>query len=94
MTQEEIVNLAGLVQIEVSPEEAADLIPKMDSVLGYIDQIKSIEIKEDSLESVDPDNFALRSDIPEISDFKDKFIGQAPNSENDLIKVVKVLASE
>ncbi len=93
MTHEEIVNLGGLVQIKVSKEEAADLVHKMDSILGYIDQIKSVEIKDLSDEELDK-SFILRKDIPEDSNFKDSFLGQVPENEDGYVKVVKVLSSE
>ncbi len=93
MTHEEIVNLAGLVQIDVSKEEAMDLIPKMDSILGYIDQIKSVEINDDSTVKNDAD-FVLREDIPQDANFKDDFLGQVPNKEDGYVKVIKVLGSE
>ena len=94
MTYEEIVKLGNLVQINVSEEESADLLPKMESVLGYIDQIQNIEIK-DTVENQTNENPVLREDISELNPiFGELFIHSAPESESGYVKVPKVLGSK
>ncbi len=93
MTYEEIANLGNLVNITVTKTESQDLIPKMEGILGYINQIQSIEVP--SIKS-DTGFFSekLRDDLPGNSNFKDDFLGQVPEKENGYVKVTKVLGGD
>ncbi len=93
MTYEEIANLGNLVNITVTEPESQDLIPKMEGILGYIDQIKSIEVPTGNSMDNSFEPF-LRQDLPVDSNFKDDFLGQVPEKENGYVKVIKVLGSE
>lgn len=92
MTYEEIASLGDLVNITVTKEESADLIPKMSSVLGYIDQIKSVDVQD--VKNKDWVAKELREDVPVDSNFKQTFLAQVPNNDGEYVKVFKVLGSE
>jgi aspartyl/glutamyl-tRNA(Asn/Gln) amidotransferase C subunit len=94
MTHDDIVNLGNLVNIDISTQESEDIIPKMDSILGYIDQIKEINVDDINLEysHTNPD---LRVDLAnDDMSFSDLFIELVPSKENGYVKVNKVLGSE
>lgn len=93
MTHEEIVNLGNLVNIDISKEESSDIIPKMESILGYVDQIKGVDVDDIDL-SYSGINPALRVDASEDSAFSELFLGQVPNHENGYVKVNKILGNE
>jgi len=94
MTHDDIVNLGNLVNIDISEQESGDIIPKMDSILGYIDQIKEINVDDIDLEysKTNPD---LRLDLPNNNtSFSDLFIELVPSKKNGYVKVNKVLDNE
>ena len=94
MTYDEIVNLGNLVNITVTESESHDLIPKIDSILGYIDQIKSIDVEmyDQHVNGVNP---TLRSDIVnDDTSFSLDFIDGVPNKQSGYVKVTKVLGVE
>jgi aspartyl-tRNA(Asn)/glutamyl-tRNA(Gln) amidotransferase subunit C len=94
MTHDDIVNLGNLVNIDISEEESADIIPKMDSILGYIDQIKEVDVSGIDLEYSNT-NPELRLDAPsDDAGFSDLFMGLVPNKEDGYVKVNKVLGAE
>ncbi len=90
MTHEEIVRLGALVNIEVTLVESRELIPNMESILGYIDQIQKVEI---SLEKdLSPkENPILREDVAINKNFGSDFIVLAGEKENGYVKVPQVL---
>lgn len=93
MTYQEIVKLADLVNMEVSEFEASDIISKLESVLGYVDQIKDIEIKEDNPKVVENiQSQILRPDeINQDENFPDLFMDNVPSKEAGYVKVNKIL---
>ncbi len=91
MTHNDIVNLAKLVNIRVSEDESLELIPNMESVLGYIDQIQSVVI-EDTESDIVPQNPELRQDTV-LEDTFD-FMSNVPYTENGYVQVPKVLGGE
>jgi len=91
MTHNDIVNLAKLVNIRVSEAESLELIPNMESVLGYIDQIQSVVI-EDTESDIVPQNPELRQDVV-LEDTFD-FMSNVPYTENGYVQVPKVLGGE
>ena len=89
MTHENIVSLANLVKISVSETESLELIPKMDSILDYIDQIQNVNL-DDLSETYTGENPILRADIEHTTkDFS--FMDNVPLSENGYVKVPRVL---
>lgn len=93
MTQEEIIQLANLVKIDINADEATKLSSRMDSILGYIDQIQNVDTKEIEL-THSTENPSLREDILQITDFKNDFMQNVPDKEGDYVKVPKVLNTD
>ena len=93
MTQEEIIQLANLVKIDINADEATKLSSGMDSILGYIDQIQNVDTKEIELNH-STENPSLREDILQITDFKNDFMQNVPDKEGDYVKVPKVLNTD
>lgn len=90
MTYEEIAKLGSLVNVTVSEAESRDLIPNMESVLGYIDQIQNVTVSLEK-DTASKDNPRLRPDVASDSDFHDDFMNLVPEKENGYVKVPQVL---
>ena len=91
ITSKDIKNLASLARIEISEEEAERLTPEIDSILGYVGQIKDVvgNIKKD----VPKLHNVMREDVStNISrQYTDDILNNAPDREGDYIKVKKIL---
>jgi aspartyl-tRNA(Asn)/glutamyl-tRNA(Gln) amidotransferase subunit C len=93
MTKDDIVGFASLVKISITDNEAEVLLGKMDSILGYIDQIQKVEATNSSLE-LSKENPDLREDILNEINFTNDFMQNVPDKEADYVKVPKVLNTD
>jgi aspartyl-tRNA(Asn)/glutamyl-tRNA(Gln) amidotransferase subunit C len=93
MTKDDIVGFASLVKISITDNDAEALLGKMDSILGYIDQIKNVQVN-DITNDTNKTNPELRDDIRIDSNFTMAFMENAPLKENNYIKVPRVLNND
>jgi aspartyl-tRNA(Asn)/glutamyl-tRNA(Gln) amidotransferase subunit C len=96
MNKEEIKKIADLARLEITDEESEKFASEIDSILQYIDQIKSADISDDAAESR-IENAGVRNVMREdenphdVSENTEALIKEAPDSQDDLIKVKKIL---
>ena len=91
ITKEDIKNLANLARIEISDTEAEKMTTEMDSILGYVSQIKD---STGDLERTIPKlRNVMRDDVVtnEPDQYKEKLLKNAPSREGDYLKVKKIL---
>lgn len=88
---EEIKNLANLARIEISEEEAKTLTSELDSILGYVGQIKDASVDEEL--SVPVLRNVMREDEPlnKDNEYTEGILNNAPNSEGRYLGVKKIL---
>jgi len=91
MTNEDIQKLGELAKIEIKPEEAEGFKKDFESILGYINQIESVDVS-DVKETFSTKN-VLQEDIAKnkTGEFSADLLSSAPNTENGFIKVKKIL---
>ncbi len=91
ITKEDIKKLANLVRIEISDEEAEKLTPEIDSVLGYVGQIKNAT--GDTEKTVHKLHNVLRDDVVvnKEGEYTESLLEAAPSREGDYVKVKKIL---
>ena len=90
MNIKDIENLAALARLELTEKEKEGLLSDMDSILGYVKQIEEVKIKEVKLE-YDLKNI-WREDNPGQREFsKELIISQFPDSQDEFLKVKKIL---
>jgi len=91
ITSKDIKNLASLARIEISEEEAERLTSEIDSILGYVGQIKDVvgNIKKE----VPKLHNVMREDVVTNTSrqYTDDILNDAPDREGDYIKVKKIL---
>jgi aspartyl-tRNA(Asn)/glutamyl-tRNA(Gln) amidotransferase subunit C len=91
VNKEEIKNLANLARIEITDAEAESLTQELDSILGYVGQIKDASsgevLKTPILKNV------LREDVPTNADseYTEDILNNAPAREGNYLKVKKIL---
>ncbi len=91
VNKDEIKNLANLARIEITDAEADSLTTELDSILGYVGQIKDASSGE-VLSSPVLKN-VLRDDAPTNSDneYTEDLLNNAPGREGRYLKVKKIL---
>lgn len=91
ITKEQIENLAKLARIGLSREEALNLTVEVDSILGYVDQIK--EVTGETKKVTPKLRNVMREDVVTNSkgQYKEKLLNNAPSREGDYLKVKKIL---
>ena len=91
ISNEELKKLSKLARIEISEEEAERLTSEIDSILGYVGQIKDVvgNIKKE----VPKLHNVMREDVVTNTSrqYTDDILNDAPDREGDYIKVKKIL---
>ena len=95
MDIKDIENLAQLARIELSDTEKKSLLKDLDSILGYVKQIESLDLANEgqtSLESrVMPYNVWREDEIKPCEFSRDLIMKQFPDSQDGFLKVKKIL---
>ena len=94
---EEVKKVAGLAKLEFQEAELRDLTSELNSVLGYIDQLKEADVTgvaplENLNEAVE--QAALRPDETRPSLLVSEALSNAPKAADNYFLVPKVLAQE
>lgn len=91
VNKDEVKNLANLARIEITETEANSLASELDSILGYVGQIKDASsgevLNNPVLKNV------LREDVSTNKDneFTEDILNNAPAREGNYLKVKKIL---
>ena len=90
MQIKDIEKLAELAKIELTDSEKEALLKDLDSILGYVKQIESVEVEEARPEY--PNRNVWREDVAEPRDFSREEINpQFPDAKDGFVKVKKIL---
>lgn len=97
VTRENVEHIAKLARLDFSDEEYAKLTTDMNNVLGYIDQLKELDLSgilplENINESVEDNVFRQDVSAPSLSD-KDA-LKNAPKAADGYFLVPKVIERE
>lgn len=98
ITTEDIQKLAELSRIKIAPEEQEALRSQIESILGYIDQIKkATQVAagagfSPTIAAGDVHNVMREDGEPHMpSEFTEKILSVAPAREGDYLKVKKIM---
>lgn len=96
MNKDEAKKLADLARIDVAEEELEKIASDMGSILEYVDKIKSASIVDDSPESRAENatvrNVMVADENPhEAGVYTDKVLAEAPDTQDNMVKVKKIL---
>jgi aspartyl-tRNA(Asn)/glutamyl-tRNA(Gln) amidotransferase subunit C len=96
ITQKELEHLAQLARIKLSDEDKKSLIREFDSILGYIDQLKKVEVSMDASGRVGGVKNVMRRDQAErfSDEDRERLLAEAPDREGDFIAVKKIIAQD
>ncbi len=97
VTKDEVQKVATLAKLEFASEELDALTTELNAVLGYIDQLKELDVSNVSpLENLNEavEQSALRKDVAKPSLSVEQALRNAPKSADNYFLVPKVLAQE
>ena len=93
ITKDDIKNLADLARIEIGDAEAEGLTAQIDSILGYVGQIKATGTE--NVPHVPALHNVMRDDVPTntAGQYTEALLDNAPSREGDYLKVKKILGN-
>lgn len=93
MELSDIKKLAELARLEISDEEQEKLLKEMDSILGYVSQVKEVTADMGAVSVADIVRNVMREDGEphETGLYTDELLAEAPSSERGYVKVKNIL---
>ena len=96
ITTVELENLAKLARIKLTEDDKASLVKEFDSILGYIDQLKKVDVSADASSRVGVVKNIFRPDIisadgAERDSTSKALLEEAPGREGNFVAVKKIL---
>ncbi len=88
----DVIHIADLAHLKLKDDEATILLKDMNNILKYVDKLNEVDVSniELTVQITDMPQ-GLREDIPNNYSNKNDFIKEFPTSENNYIKVPKVI---
>lgn len=87
-----VKKVAGLARIAISDAEADALVPELNNILGWIEQLQEVDTSGVApMTAVIPNTLRLRDDEVTEGDIRDKVLANAPQAEHGFFAVPKVI---
>ena len=84
--------IAGLARIAVTDAEAEALVPELNNILDWIEQLGEVDTDGvEPLYAVIPNHLRLREDVVTDGNVRDKVLANAPQAEHGFFAVPKVI---
>jgi aspartyl-tRNA(Asn)/glutamyl-tRNA(Gln) amidotransferase subunit C len=84
--------IAGLARIATSDAEAEALLPELNNILGWIEQLSEVDTDGvEPLAAVIPNHLRLREDRVTDGGIRDAVLANAPQAEHGFFAVPKVI---
>ena len=92
MNIEDIKHLATLSRLAITDEEATQFTKEFDEIVGYVHKIKEVVSDSDTqiIESNEVKN-VLREDVVHSYENPELIINEAPDHQDNFVKVKKIL---
>lgn len=92
ITREEVLHVASLARLKLSPEEEEMLTGQLDKILQYVEKLNQLDTSkvEPLAHAVDVVN-AFREDRVVPSPSRESLLANAPARENNFFKVPKII---
>jgi len=85
-------HIAKLARIAVSDSEAEALVPELNNILGWVEQLQEVDVAGiEPMTAVIPNHLRLREDEVTDGGIRDKVLANAPVAEHGFFAVPKVI---
>ncbi len=92
VTPEQIRHIAKLARIAMSEEELERLVPELNNILGWIEQLGEVDTEGvEPLTAVIDQKLRLRDDAVTDGGCRDELLANAPVAEHGFFAVPKVI---
>lgn len=87
-----VQKIASLSRIAITDAEADALVPELNNILGWVEQLGEVDCKDvEPMTAVIPNKLRLREDAITDGDMRDKILKNAPAAEHGFFGVPKVI---
>jgi aspartyl-tRNA(Asn)/glutamyl-tRNA(Gln) amidotransferase subunit C len=87
-----VKKIASLSRISVSEAEAEAMVPELNNILGWVEQLGEVDVTGvEPMTAVIPNHLRLRDDAVTDGNVRDKVLANAPQAEHGFFAVPKVI---
>ena len=87
-----VKKIASLSRISVTDAEAEAMVPELNNMLGWVEQLGEVDVTGvQPMTAVIPNHQRLRDDVINDGDVRDKVLANAPQAEHGFFAVPKVI---
>jgi len=84
--------IASLARIAVTDEQAEAMVPELNNILGWIEQLGEVDTSSvEPMTAVIPNHLRLRDDAVTDGNIRDAVLKNAPQAEHGFFAVPKVI---
>ncbi len=84
--------IAALARIAVTEEEAEALVPELNGILGWVEQLGEVDVSRvEPMTAVTPNTLRLREDVVTDGGAREKVLANAPDAKGGFFTVPKVI---
>lgn len=90
--RETVKKIASLSRIAVTEAEADALVPELNNILGWVEQLSEVDCsKVEPMTAVITNKLRMRDDVVNDGNIRDKILANAPAAEHGFFGVPKVI---
>ncbi|WP_097091640.1 Asp-tRNA(Asn)/Glu-tRNA(Gln) amidotransferase subunit GatC [Novosphingobium sp. Chol11] len=87
-----VKKIASLSRISVTDAEAEAMVPELNNILGWVEQLGEVDVAgAEPMTAVIPNKLRLRDDAVTDGDVRDRVLANAPQAEHGFFAVPKVI---
>lgn len=87
-----VKKIASLSRISVTDAEAEAMVPELNNILGWVEQLGEVDVAGvEPMTAVIPNKLRLRDDAVTDGNVRDKVLANAPQGEHGFFAVPKVI---
>ena len=92
VSSEQVRHIAKLARIAMSDEELERLVPELNNILGWVEQLGEVDTDGvEPLTAVIDQKLRLRDDVVNDGNIRDKILLNAPEAQHGFFAVPKVI---
>ena len=92
VSPEQVRHIAKLARIAMSDEELDKLVPELNNILGWVEQLSEVDTDGiEPLTAVIENHLRLRDDVVNDGDCRDAVLKNAPDAQHGFYAVPKVI---
>jgi aspartyl-tRNA(Asn)/glutamyl-tRNA(Gln) amidotransferase subunit C len=87
-----VAKIASLARIRMSDEEVAAMVPELNQILGWVEQLGEVDVTGvEPMTAVIPNHLRLRDDVVTDGGIREAVLANAPAPEHGFFGVPKVI---